>query len=81
MPDAVEISKKETIMEKHTFSINTISCGHCVATIKNEIEELEGIVGVEGDPQQKTITVQWQSPATASQIKSKLNEIGYPASA
>ncbi len=68
-------------MEKKIFTINNISCGHCVATIKNEIAEIEGIVGVEGDPDHKSITVQWQSPATASQIESKLSEIGYPASA
>ena len=68
-------------MEKKTFTVSNISCGHCVATIKNEIGELEGVVGVDGDPQQKTITVQLQSPATTSQIESKLNEIGYPASA
>lgn len=67
-------------METQTFTIDNISCGHCVATIKNEIEELEGVVGVDGDPEDKTITVQWQEPATASQVESKLSEIGYPAS-
>lgn len=68
-------------MEKQTFTIGNISCGHCVATIKSEIEELEGVAAVEGDPASKTITVQWQSPSTVSQIKGKLEEIGYPASA
>ena len=68
-------------MEKQTFKIDNISCGHCVATIKGEVEELDGVTTVEGNPDDKTVTVEWQSPATASQVKAKLSEIGYPASA
>jgi copper chaperone len=68
-------------MEKQTFTINNISCGHCVAAIKNEIQELDGVSTVEGNPDDKTVTIEWQTPATASQVKSKLSEIGYPASA
>jgi copper chaperone CopZ len=68
-------------MEKQTFTISNISCGHCVATIQNELQELGGVTNVEGNPQSKTITVAWDSPASVSQIKSKLAEIGYPASA
>lgn len=67
-------------MEKQTFIISNISCGHCVATIQNELQELDGVLKIEGDPQSKTITVEWNSPVTASKIESKLTEIGYPAS-
>jgi len=68
-------------MEKQTYTISNISCGHCVATIQSEIQDLDGVSAVEGNPDAKTITVEWQSPATTSQIKSKLSEIGYPATA
>ena len=68
-------------MTKQTLNISNISCGHCVATIQNELRELDGVVTVEGNPQSKTATVEWDAPATESQIKSKLSEIGYPASA
>ena len=67
-------------MAKQAFSISNISCGHCVATIQNELQELDGVVKVEGNSQSKTATVEWDEPATESQIKSKLSEIGYPAS-
>jgi len=30
-------------MEKQTFSIPNISCGHCVMSIKNELIELKGV--------------------------------------
>jgi len=48
-------------------------------SIKNELGELEGIASVEGDPSMKTITVQWDAPASLEQIKATLKEINYPA--
>ena len=66
-------------MEKQTFSIPNISCGHCVMTIKNELGELSGVSKVDGDPENKSITVEWDEPATADKIKETLNEINYPA--
>jgi len=67
-------------MEKHTFSIPNISCGHCVMTIKNELSELEGVKTVEGDPTNKNIIVEWEEPTTLENIKHTLQDIGYPAS-
>jgi len=66
-------------MEKHKFSIPNISCGHCVKTIENELSELEGIQSLEGDPQNKTVTVEWEAPITLEKIRDRLNEINYPA--
>jgi copper chaperone CopZ len=67
-------------MEKETFSIPNISCGHCVMAIKNELGEMDGIKSVDGSPEAKTISVEWQSPATVEKIKETLKEINYPAS-
>ena len=66
-------------MAKETFSIPNISCGHCVMSIKNELNELEGVKTVEGDPGTKSITVEFESPVTLEQIKETLIEINYPA--
>ena len=59
-------------MEKITLSIPTISCEHCVMTIKRELGEIQGIKEVEGDATTKKITVQWNLPATLEKIKSAL---------
>jgi copper chaperone len=67
-------------MEKHSFLIPSISCGHCVMTIKNELNELEGIKAVEGDPTSKSIIVEWEEPAILEIIRETLKEINYPAS-
>ena len=66
-------------MEKQTFSIPNISCGHCVMSIKNELTELDGVKAVEGSPDDKTIEVEWETPATLEKIKETLKEINYPA--
>ena len=66
-------------MEKQTLIIPNISCDHCVMSIKNELTELEGIARVEGDPGDKRITVEWETPATLVMIKDKLKDINYPA--
>ncbi len=66
-------------MEKETFSVPNISCGHCVMSIKNELGEMKGVKSVEGSPEAKSIMVEWESPATLEKIKETLNEINYPA--
>lgn len=66
-------------MEKTTFTIPNISCGHCVMSIKNELGDLEGVRSVDGDPNLKSMTVAWEAPATLEIIKAQLREINYPA--
>ena len=65
-------------MESKTFSIPNISCGHCVMSIKNELSEIEGVTSVEGNHETKTITVEWETPATLEKITSTLEGINYP---
>ncbi len=66
-------------MEKQTFVVPNISCGHCVMSIKNELNEIDGVKSVEGDPDTKSIKVEWESPTSLDTIKEKLQEINYPA--
>jgi len=66
-------------MNKNIFSVPNISCGHCVNAIKNELSELDGVLIVEGDPINKTITVEWEEPATLEIIRKRLEDINYPA--
>jgi copper chaperone len=65
-------------LEKNTLKVPNISCGHCVNAIKNELAEMRGIKSVEGNPENKTITIEWETPATLESIKEKLKEINYP---
>jgi len=71
--------KENKRMGKKTFSIPNISCGHCVMAIKNELSGLDGIKMVEGNPEVKSIDVEWEAPITEDKIKETLKEINYPA--
>jgi copper chaperone CopZ len=50
-----------------------------VNAIKSELGELPGVTRVDGDPADRRIDVEWQSPATEEQIIDRLKEINYPA--
>jgi copper chaperone len=65
-------------MNTVTYNIPAINCGHCVHTIKTELSDLDGVKSVEGSPETKKITVEFDSPATEESIKSLLKEINYP---
>ncbi len=64
---------------KETFSIPNISCGHCTMSIQNELGELPGVSKVEGSVEAKTVTVEWNDPASREKILTTLKEINYPA--
>jgi copper chaperone CopZ len=48
-------------------------------SIKQELTEMEGVSNIEGDPEKKEITLEWDAPATLEKIKETLKEINYPA--
>ncbi len=66
-------------MSKETLSIPNISCGHCVSAIETELAEMEGVTAVKADAGTKTVTVQWDAPASIERIRATLTEINYPA--
>jgi len=66
-------------MDKQTFHIPNISCGHCTRTIENELKDLEGVCNVESSVADKSVTVQYNPPVTRDKILATLKEINYPA--
>ena len=66
-------------MAEKTIHVPSISCGHCVMTIKNEVGELDGINTVEADEKTKMVTIKWNNPATWEKITDTLKDIGHPA--
>ncbi len=50
-----------------------------VAAVKDELTQMQGVSKVEGDPADKSVTVEWEAPATEASIRATLQEINYPA--
>ena len=65
-------------METKTVTVPNISCEHCVHTIESEVGELQGVQSVKADEQSKRVTIQWEKPATWTEITQLLTEIEYP---
>lgn len=66
-------------MTTKTFTIPNISCGHCTSAIENELSALDGVAKVTGDISAKQVTVEWDAPASQTEILRVLKDIGYPA--
>ncbi len=65
-------------MNNITYTVPSISCMHCVHTIKSELSEMEGVGAVEVDMNTKSVAVEYSSPATPEKIEELLKEINYP---
>ena len=63
-----------------TYSIPSISCGHCVHTVQSEVAELAGVQTVVANLDTKQATITFDAPATEDQIKTLLASINYPVS-
>ncbi|KAF0110758.1 MAG: heavy metal binding protein [Chloroflexi bacterium] len=60
------------------YSVPGINCNHCVHTIKTELGDLEGVLGVDADSTIKEVSIQYDAPATPEKIENLMAEINYP---
>lgn len=65
-------------MKTVTYHIPAISCKHCIHTITMELSEVKGVVKVDADLDSKTVTIDYETPATEEELKNTLIEINYP---
>jgi copper chaperone CopZ len=70
--------KERKRMEKVTYTVPNISCGHCVHTIHNELMDLSGVKSVQASEGTKIVVVEFDAPATKELIETTLEEINYP---
>ena len=66
-------------MTTTTYSVPSISCGHCVNTIQMEVGEMDGIQSVTADAETQMVEIIFDAPASEESIKALLAEINYPA--
>lgn len=68
-----------TMMEHATVTAPDISCGHCVATVKEAVGALPGVASVEADEATKKVEIDFNpSQVTLAQIEGVLDKAGYP---
>lgn len=68
-----------SMMEHVTLTAPDISCGHCVATIKEEVGTLPGVARVEADQDTKRVEIDFDpGRVSLAQLEAALDEAGYP---
>ena len=65
-------------MTTTTYSVPSISCGHCVNTIQTEVGEMDGVQSVIADAATKMVEITFDAPADEVAIKNLMTEINYP---
>lgn len=66
-------------MNKVTFSIPDISCGHCTSSIEKGLSAIAGVQSVSSSIENKTTTVEFDDTINVSQLIEELDNIGFEA--
>ena len=64
--------------ETMTYRVAAISCAHCEAAIKQELDDVAGVDAVDVDLSSKLVTVRG-SGISDEQLRAALEEAGYEA--
>jgi copper chaperone len=68
-----------TMMENVTLTAPDISCGHCVATVKDAVGKLAGVASVEANESTKQVQVAFDpNRVSIAEIEAQLDDAGYP---
>ena len=59
------------------FTVSEISCGHCKETIESTVSNIESVVSVAVDIEQKSVAVKSTSDLNLSLVSEMLDEQGY----
>ena len=60
-----------------TWTVTGMTCGHCVASVTEELLEVDGIETVEVDLATGAVTVTSAGPVEASDVAAAVDEAGY----
>ena len=64
-------------MNPETVTVTGMTCGHCVASVTEEISELESVESVEVDLATGSVTVTSSQPLDPAAVRAAVEEAGY----
>jgi copper chaperone CopZ len=67
-------------METQTYTVTGMTCGHCVASVTEEISELASVESVDVDLATGSVTVTSSQPLDPAAIRAAVEEAGYALS-
>lgn len=60
-----------------TFTVTGMTCGHCVASVTEEVQEITGVEDVKVDLPTGAVTITSAAPLDESAVQAAVEEAGY----
>ena len=60
-----------------TFIVTGMTCGHCVSSVTEEVQDLSGVESVDVVLETGTVTITSAEPIDESAVKAAVEEAGY----
>jgi copper chaperone CopZ len=64
-------------MNINTYVVTGMTCGHCVASVTEEINDIEGVTDVVVDLPTGAVTVTSDTPLADEAVRAAVEEAGY----
>jgi len=64
-------------MSATTYTVNGMTCDHCVASVTEEISEIDGVTAVAVNLTSGVVTVTSSRPVADADIRAAVEEAGY----
>lgn len=63
-----------------TYTVNGMTCGHCVASVTDEVSKIDGVTAVDVDLASGRVTVESDQPLEDTAVAAAVDEAGYTVS-
>ncbi|HEY0891086.1 MAG TPA: heavy-metal-associated domain-containing protein [Nocardioides sp.] len=60
-----------------TYTVTGMTCGHCVASVTEEVQEIQGVENVEVDLATGAVTITSANPLDDASVRAAVEEAGY----
>jgi len=64
-------------MAESTFTVTGMTCGHCVASVTEEVTKIDGVTGVDVDLPTGAVKVTSDAPVAEADVRAAVEEEGY----
>ena len=66
-----------TRIHAHTWTVTGMTCGHCVASVTEEVSEITGVTGVDVVLESGAVTVTSDRTLDEGDVRAAVEEAGY----
>ena len=64
-------------MSTATYTVTGMTCGHCVASVTEEVQEIAGVTDVQVDLASGALTITSDQPVADDAVRAAVDEAGY----